>query len=133
MNNLHVRRFLTANGATLGLLTGLSKPIYTLEDEWRGNQRQVSCIPTGSYQAVPHGWEPGSPVKFKQVWRLLNVPGRSDILIHVGNSHKDTLGCLLVGLGMQVTQTQSLISDSRLAIELMRREIGKRGFTLVIE
>jgi hypothetical protein len=28
---------------------------------------------------------------------LLDVPGRSDIRIHIGNFPQDTLGCLLVG------------------------------------
>lgn len=129
---LTLRRFLSANNATLGVLTGLSMPLYVLEDAWRGNRRGVSCIPAGSYNVVPHGWEPQSPVKFKNTWRLLSVPGRTGILIHAGNNHADTEGCLLVGMGMLVSQLSSSVTDSRIAIELMRKEVVRREFELTI-
>lgn len=51
------------------------------------------CIPAGEY-LVNLVWSP----KFKRYMpRLANVPNRSGILIHYGNSVKDTLGCILVG------------------------------------
>jgi Family of unknown function (DUF5675) len=55
-------------------------------------------------------------------WELTHVPGRSAVLMHVGNSTKDTEGCVLVGMGLSVTQLLSSISDSRMALDLMRRE-----------
>ncbi|OAE37632.1 DUF5675 family protein [Agrobacterium tumefaciens] len=132
MKTLKLTRHITANGAVVGRLAGLSKPIYTLEDEWRNNARGSSAIPVGTYRCVPHGWEPNSPVKFKRVWHLLGVPGRDAILIHAGNTHKDTLGCILPGLGLQITQLQSMVTDSRMAIDLMRAEIGQNEFMLTI-
>jgi hypothetical protein len=129
---LTLRRILSANNATLGILSGLPKPLYVLEDSWRNNQRSVSCIPAGTYRVTPHGWDTGSPVKYKQTWRLLNVPNRTGILIHAGNTHKDTEGCLLVGMGMQVSQLASLVTDSRIAIDFMRKEIGEGSFILEI-
>lgn len=129
---LTLTRKIAANGAVIGVLTGLSKPIYTLEDAWRDNKPNVSCVPEGTYQVKPHGWEEKTPFKYKQVWQLQRVPGRSAILIHAGNTHQDTEGCILVGLGMQVTQLKSMVSDSRLAVELLRKEIGEREFTIVI-
>lgn len=51
------------------------------------------CIPAGDY-LVNLIWSP----KFKRYMPCLaNVPNRSAILIHYGNSVKDTLGCILVG------------------------------------
>ncbi len=133
MKELHLKRFLTANGASLGLLTGLSRPLYVLEDEWRDNRARESCIPTGTYRCVPHGWEPSSPFKYKNTWQLLNVPNRTAILIHAGNTHKDTQGCLLVGMGMIVSQLSSAVTDSRMALDFLRQEIGQQAFLLTIE
>ncbi|ACI54453.1 conserved hypothetical protein [Rhizobium leguminosarum bv. trifolii WSM2304] len=133
MRQLNLRRLHTANGATVGVLSGLSRTLYTLEEAWRENQPKVSSIPAGTYQCVPHGWETGTAVSKPKVWQLLNVPGRSSILIHIGNTTKDTEGCILAGMGLMVTQNLSSISDSRMAIELMRREIGENAFTLTIE
>ena len=61
------------------------------------NQRNVSCIPEGEYNAVNEL----HPTKGK-VFRLLYVRGRSGILVHKGNSVagyvKDSEGCILPGL-----------------------------------
>ena len=69
----------------------------TLELAWRNNETRVSCIPTGTYKAVPRY----SP-KYKEHFHVqeLNAPdvnGRSMILIHQGNYNHDILGCILVG------------------------------------
>jgi len=64
----------------------------TLELPWLNNQRRVSCIPEGTYKAIPHT----SPKFGKTLW-LQTVPGRSEILIHSGNFTRDTLGCILPG------------------------------------
>jgi hypothetical protein len=83
------------NGArTLGVIS-VDGMIYgwTLEEPWRNNQRSISCIPAGEY-----------PVRltlsnrFKMVTpELLNVPDRTAIRIHPGNTEADTEGCILVG------------------------------------
>lgn len=64
----------------------------TLELPWRDNQRRISRIPEGNYIAIPHI----SPRFGNSIW-IQNVPNRSEILIHLGNYHRDTLGCILVG------------------------------------
>lgn len=63
-----------------------------LELPWRLNSRNTSCIPKGFYVVKRHI----SP-KFKECFIIENVPERSQILIHAGNSISDTRGCLLVG------------------------------------
>ncbi len=67
--------------------------VFTLEEPWKDNQREISCIPTGTYKLKEH-----DGTHFKDVWEVCNVPNRTAILIHAGNTIKDTRGCILVGL-----------------------------------
>jgi len=73
----------------------------SLELAWRDNQRQISCIPEGTYTATKE-----LHAKFGKVFRLHNVPGRDGVLIHYGNyagsmnphtARPDSLGCILMG------------------------------------
>jgi hypothetical protein len=64
----------------------------TLEPPWRGNRVNQSCIPTGIY-SVSRFTSPSRG----ECLKVQAVPGRSDILIHVGNTISDTSGCILVG------------------------------------
>lgn len=82
---------------TTGILTVYEKDkivfkCKTLELPNLDNQRQISCIPIGDYYIVPHK----SP-KFGDCVKVSDVIGRSDILIHTGNTTADTTGCILVG------------------------------------
>ena len=82
---------------TLGILqvfNGLMKifECKTLELPYLNNQKQVSCIPTGQYIVKKHN----SPT-FGKTFHVLNVEGRSEILIHKGNFNRDTKGCILLG------------------------------------
>lgn len=122
-------RFLEINNTTIGQLTIDGLPtLYTCEDLWRDNARNISCIPEGVYECVPHGWA-GSPTKYKDVWMLKNVPDRSAILIHAGNTHADTQGCILVGMEHDGKGT---ILQSRKAIDLLRKKFGMSRFKLSI-
>jgi len=83
------------NTQTTGELWFENKRVaYTLELPWKENQRRVSCIPLGLYEVHEHQ-APNYP-KAKSYW-VQNVPNRSEILIHYGNFHRDTKGCILVG------------------------------------
>lgn len=113
---------------TLGMLKGLSRPIYTLEEPWMHNKRGMSCIPTGEYICTPH-----DGAKFKNVWRLLDVKDRTAILIHAGNTTADIEGCILVGFDHGIFRGKRAVLRSKLAIELMREEIGKNPFRLIIK
>jgi len=66
-----------------------------LPEEFNGkkNVREKTCIPEGVYSiSVCH-----SPTFGRMLPRLSDVPGRDGILIHRGNTAKNTHGCILVG------------------------------------
>ena len=77
---------------------------WTLENGWQQNQRQVSRIPAGVYPLKVRkygGWHERLSKRFPGLHQgsieLADVPNRSAILIHPGNWHTDTLGCILPG------------------------------------
>ena len=66
---------------------------YTVERPWADNLQNISSIPAGTYPAI---------LRYDHTdhWRieLQNVPGRTNVQIHVGNEPNQSIGCVLVGL-----------------------------------
>ena len=77
---------------TIGHLQVNDTRFYTLELPYKDNQKQISCIPIGTYKVVKRN----SP-RFGDHFHILDVPNRSYILIHHGNFYTDIKGCILVG------------------------------------
>jgi hypothetical protein len=94
-----------STGATMGVMSVDGQHLaYTLELPWKNNQVRRSCIPKGEYQIKfrDYGvYHERYKRRFKNhndgVLEIVGVPNRSAILIHCGNTVKDTLGCVLVG------------------------------------
>ncbi len=92
--DLSLQRDSTSNEGTTGKLAVNGVFLcYTLE-LYLGDGGVGCAIPEGRYPVVL-AWSPHFQERLAHV---LNVPGRSDILIHDGNTEKDTAGCILVGL-----------------------------------
>ena len=70
----------STDGGTFGVLTFGYDVVHTIELPWRGNKPQRSCIPLGTYRCIIVK----SP-KFGRVYGVLNVPNRSNVLIHSAN------------------------------------------------
>jgi len=64
----------------------------SLEDPDKDNERNVSCIPDGIYQCVPFKSPTHGPT-----FMVREVPNRTFILFHRGNTHINTQGCILIG------------------------------------
>jgi len=112
---------------TFGILFHGQVPLCnTLEEPWKDNHRNISCIPEGTYKCVPHNSQ-----RFSNVWRLKDVPGRSGILIHAGNVIDDIEGCILVGEGIGAIGGFPALLDSRAALEVLRDYLPRK-FTLEI-
>ena len=90
---LTLKRIASTPTGTFGiLLNEAAQPFaVTLELPWRDNQRNVSCIPLGTYTAR----RIKSP-KFGDTFQVMDVPGRSEILFHGGNYQVHTRGCIIV-------------------------------------
>lgn len=79
--------------ASYGVLIHDRTPFaVSLERPWRNNERNVSCIPPGTYECR----RVKSP-RFGETFQVMDVPGRSQILFHKGNIDADTHGCICVG------------------------------------
>jgi hypothetical protein len=79
----------------------------TLELPWYDNQNDISAIPNSTYtcyrfQSPKHG----------EVWVLMDVPNRTHVQIHAGNTTKDTLGCILVAQYFGKLQGNRTIQNS---------------------
>ena len=82
---------LTAQGV-FGVMKMDNHPFcVTLEPPDNGNERQISCIPSGQY--VCHKFNSS---KYGRTWEICNVPNRSAILFHSGNVVTHTKGCILL-------------------------------------
>jgi len=103
----------------------------TLENPWLDNQRNVSCIPEGQYKVRLRLPRESATRDYLHLL-VQDVPNRSYILFHIGNTAKDTSGCILVGNGRK----QDIVENSRLAMDLVMQEIiylGGENINLIIK
>jgi hypothetical protein len=104
------------NDCTIGRLTlpGGAFQCFTLELPWKENERGVSCIPKGKYQAFKRqSPKNGSAVEF------LSVPQRSNIQIHAGNYTRQIEGCILVGASVAFLDSDSIpdVANSKVTLD----------------
>ena len=96
----------------------------TLENPYLDNQRNISCIPAGEYPVRLRVARDSATKDYLHLL-VMDVPNRDLILFHIGYTAKDTRGCVLVGIGTE----QNLVQNSRLAMELLMKEIVNLGGT----
>ena len=79
-------------GGTVGVLK-INKEIFcfTLEPPDWLNKRDISSIPAQQYHCVSYKSD-----RYK-TYQVSNVPGRSKVLFHAGNTADHTAGCILLG------------------------------------
>ena len=123
--NLLLIRDMFTDESTIGeLFINGERFCDTLELPYLNNQRSISCIPEGQYKVRMR-----LPIESatRDYLHLLvqDVKDRSYILFHIGNTAKDTRGCILVGM----TSKQNFVGNSTLAMDLLMKEIVNLGGT----
>lgn len=120
------RRFLGDNYTIGTLFINGERFCDTLEDKNRdvnrngkfdGKEKKVqgeTCIPFGTYKVTLNL----SPRFKRPLPRLLDVPNFEGVLIHRGNTAKDTEGCILVG---ENKVKGKVINSTPYEVELVRR------------
>jgi hypothetical protein len=101
-NSLILSRFNNGPEGSFGnLIFPSSESFFTCEPPWLNNKPYDSCIPQGVYYLEKRH----SPIvkrtsggRYSEGWEVLDVTGRSYIMIHPGNWPMDTDGCILPGM-----------------------------------
>lgn len=128
-------RELSDDQGTPGLFFAPGFRSFSLELPWYSNQRKISCIPEGKYVCKLKQ----SP-RFGLVYRVENVPNRSEILIHSGNYAGDVAlgrlsdveGCILLGEKRGVMRGQRAVLVSKPAIRNFMRAMQGQEFNLEV-
>lgn len=106
----------------------------TLEDRDRGLTQDTplntikkikipsqTAIPSGTYKVIVNR----SPKFKRNLPRLLDVPGFDGILIHRGNTDKDTSGCIIIGENKTVGKVINSTAYETKIVKLLSEEQAK--------
>ncbi len=135
---MELKRVSYSDHGTFGVLLYENIPFaVTLERPWRDNRRSESCIPTGEYSCLRCRRSPDydyadSP-RFGDTFQVYNVPGRSKILFHKGNTELHSDGCVLVAESFAVMGDKPGVAMSAEGFnEFMKRAADGDSFTLEV-
>ena len=101
---------------------------YTLELAWNNNEKSISCVPRGVYDCKVRLAKDSASRNYDHLI-LEDVPDRSYILFHRGNSAKDSKGCILTGM----MRGDNVIYQSKTAHTLLMDKIFKEKLDRKIE
>ena len=96
---------------TFGRLSAAGNVWITVERPWADNARDVSCIPEGVYTVRRDYYHRGGYEAFE----IENVPNRSEIKIHIGNTMDDVSGCIAIGTDLGWVHGKWAVTHSKIA------------------
>jgi hypothetical protein len=135
-------RYETGDHGTFGLWSSTSADfsMHIIELPWRDNKPNFSCIPVGIYKVCKY-----ESKRFGRCWQVMDVEGRTYILIHPGNLAGDRdkgysshlRGCMSPGrrrgwLTGKTGKKQKAVCLSRPAMNDFMNYHGWEPFTLKI-
>ena len=101
---------------------------YTIELPSRMNSVNISCIPSGAYKLR----RVNSP-KFGYTFEVCDVSGRTNILIHKGNTVSDTKGCIMPCSTFGVLNGEIAGLSSKVAYDQLMTLLGDDEHELTIK
>lgn len=123
--NIIVDRFISDSESTISHISVDQRFVcFGLEDEFRAIKvLKETRIPAGTYKVTlrtrgkhhQQYLERFKDIQHEGMLEVLEVPGFTDILIHCGNTHTDTEGCLLVGTSAHTDPENMSVSSSSIA------------------
>jgi hypothetical protein len=120
--HISVHRLKEDQNSTIGFMKIDGEPMYfTLEDDYDEVKKHGStCIPKGTYHINLRD-EGGMTKKYekkfgadfhKGMLHLQDVPNYEWVYIHMGNTHKHTEGCILVGVTGDLSRGKKKVGRS---------------------
>lgn len=141
MTSLVLIRHSYAPYGTYGQMFLGDQMLWTVEQPWRLNMRQHSCVPEGRYQIIHH-----SSTKYPVALALINpelnvyyqpgpgVPetGRKAILIHPANVPADLAGCIATGTDIGFMRGTLAVVNSRTALGKVIDFVNQHSITSLV-
>lgn len=131
-SELTLLRYLDDGNTSLGLLyLGKQFFCYTLEDTHRDEKLPGGTrIPEGTYPLSINRSLTNLTKKYRSrfPWfeyhiEIDGIPNYDLVYIHIGNSHQDTRGCLLIADGVNTGSGEKMVTHSRRAFERFYKKI----------
>ena len=128
MITLTLKRIAHTRDGTFGVLLDSNPFALTCEREWFDNKSDVSCIPTGEYIC-----RRVNSLRFGNTFEVMFVKGRTNILVHSGNTEDDSKGCILVGEEFgEMNGKAAVLSSKKGFAEFLERLKDVDEFNLII-
>ena len=126
---LKLKRIALLPTATFGVLLWNDVPFaVTTERAWLLNKKGISCIPTGEYVCKRF-----KSAKHPNTFEVTNVPDRTAILFHTGNTAGDSQGCIIIGEQFGVINGKAGILVSKAGFgEFLEKTTGLDTFNFEI-
>ncbi len=123
-------RYLECTHGTFGILAIGPQRFHALEEENQLNRRNISSIPAGDYVCKRTIYQ-----RYRyDTFEVTDVPNRTRILFHSGNTEEDTMGCIILGMDLgplAVEDEDTEVTGLKLAVLASRKAF--RSFMETLE
>ncbi len=111
MDEVKLERFAYTPFGTFGRILIPEFECYTVERPWLDNKVRQSCIPEGVYDLELGMYNRGG----YPAYEVKDVPNRTLIKIHIGNTIDDIVGCIAPGKSLGFMEKKWAVSSSKKA------------------